>query len=155
MRVAPWLENKREAPIGNAAARMHHVDLGGNVMHSVAIIARWTAELLRGIPLNNSLQRRIKGVRGCFRNDHLPDLAQSLCFLRRIILRQNIAEQIWELPFVHESFSHAIHFQIFIYIYIIVFFLSFFKLKSRIELSYVDIKKGDFFWLRKTYVLDY
>lgn len=28
LRVAPWLENKREAHIGNAA-QMHHVDLGG------------------------------------------------------------------------------------------------------------------------------
>jgi len=27
-------------------------DLEGNVMHSVAIIARWTVELLRGVPLN-------------------------------------------------------------------------------------------------------
>lgn len=97
------LENKREAHIKNTAW-LHDVDLEGNVMYSVAIIARWTAELLRGVPLNNSLQRRIKGVRGCFRNDHLPDLAQSLRFLRRISLRQNAAEQIWLLLFVHEPF---------------------------------------------------
>lgn len=123
--VASRLKNKREAHIENAAW-MHHVDLEGNVMHSVAIIARWTAELLRGVSLNNSLQRRIKGVRGCFRSDHLPDLAQSLHFLRRISLRQNAAEQIWELLLVHEPFPTQFTFR---YLYCRFFLL--FCLKSR------------------------
>lgn len=98
------------------------------VMYSVAIIARWTAELLRGVTLNNSLQRRIKGVRGCFRNDHLPDLAQSLRFLRRISLRQNAAELIWPSLFVHEPFPTQFTFR-----YLDGCFLSF-RSKSRIAI---------------------
>lgn len=116
------LENKREAHIRNMAW-LHDVDLEGNVMYSVAIIARWTVELLRGVPLNNSLQRRIKGVRGCFRNDHLPDLAQSLRFLRRISLRQNAAEQIWPLLFVHEPFPTQFTFK-YLYYHFLFFLIE-------------------------------